>query len=116
VPFRADPYAPAFQKGFASHRELVKYLGSAGKGRAWHHIVEQTPVNIARFGPERIHNINNIVNVPSGAGALHNKISGFYSSKAPGGVGRIRDWVSSKSFKEQYEFGIKTMERFYKHE
>jgi YD repeat-containing protein len=103
---------PAFQKGFASHGEMVKYLGPAGKGQAWHHIVEQTPANIAKFGPERIHNINNIVAAPHGSGTLHNKISGFYSSRAPGG-GRIRDWVGTKSFEEQYDFGMKTMQKFY---
>ncbi|WP_320043620.1 hypothetical protein [uncultured Desulfobacter sp.] len=101
-----------FQKGFSSHRELVKYLGPAGKGRAWHHIVEQNPANLKRFGAEKIHNVNNVINVEHGAGKLHNKITGFYGSKAPGG-GRIRDWVKNKSFEEQYEFGTKTLERFY---
>ncbi len=103
---------PAFQKGFDSHRELVEYLGPAGKGRAWHHIVEQTPANVARFGARRIHNIANIVNLPHGAGSLHNKISGFYSSRAPGG-GRIRDWLATKSFQKQYDFGVQTLGRFY---
>lgn len=53
--------------------------------------------------------------VPHGSGTLHSKLSGFYSSRAPGG-GRIRDWVSTKSFDEQYEFGTKTLERFFKTE
>jgi hypothetical protein len=103
---------PAFQQGFSSHKELVKYLGPAGEGRAWHHVVEQTPDNIKKFGPEKIHNVNNIVSVEHGSGKLHNKISGFYSSKAPGG-GRIRDWLNTKSYDEQYDFGTRTFERFY---
>ncbi len=74
----------------------MKYLGPAGKGRAW----------------EKIHNVNNVVNLEHGGGKLHNKISGFYSSKAPGG-GRIRDWQSTKSFEEQYDFGTITLERFF---
>ncbi len=102
----------AFQKGFSSHGDLVKYLGPAGKGRAWHHIVEQNPANIKKFGAERIHNVNNIVNLEHGAGTLHNKITGFYGRRAPGG-GRIRDWVNTKSFDEQYDFGSRTLDKFY---
>ena len=36
-------------------------MGSAGAGKQWHHIVEQTPGNVARFGPHPLHNTENVV-------------------------------------------------------
>ena len=104
---------PAFQQGFSSFSKLKRHLGPAGKGRAWHHIVEQTPDNIKRFGAERIHNVNNIINVAHGKGSLHAKVSGFFSSRMPG-YGRVRDMVGRQSFEEQYDFGVRTLERFFK--
>lgn len=84
--------------------------GSAGEGFEWHHIVEQRSVNVERFGAERIHNIKNMVALPK---SLHRKISGFYSSKPPFSYPlTVRDWLSSRSFEEQYEFGIKTIRKF----
>ena len=37
-------------KGFSTYREFKRVYGSAGKGFEWHHIVEQRPVNVERFG------------------------------------------------------------------
>lgn len=109
---RSSTLNPAFQQGFSSHSDLVRYLGPAGEGRAWHHVVEQTPANITKFGAERVHNINNVVNLPHGSGQLHNQISGFYSSLAPGG-GTIRSSLANKSFQEQYDFGVRTMQKYF---
>jgi hypothetical protein len=96
-----------FGQGFNSFREFKDAYGPAGSGYAWHHIVEQTPSNIAKFGPERIHNINNLIKLPHGAGSHHALITGFYSSKQAFTNGlTIRQWLSTKSFAEQYEFGI----------
>jgi hypothetical protein len=64
-------------RAWESHRGLTKALGSAGKGKQWHHIVEQTPGNIARFGPEAIHNTENVIPINEG---IHRAISGYYSS------------------------------------
>ena len=96
-----------FGQGFNSFREFKDAYGPAGSGYAWHHIVEQTPSNIAKFGSERIHNINNLIKLPHGAGSHHALITGFYSSKQAFTNGlTIRQWLSTKSFAEQYEFGI----------
>ena len=71
-------------------------MGSAGDGCAWHHIVEQTKNNIERFGAESIHNTNNIIKLPNGAGTIHAKVSGYYSSKQPFTGGKtVRQWLSS---------------------
>ena len=44
------------------------------------------------------------------AGSHHALISGFYSSKQAftGGL-TVRQWLSSKSYAEQFEFGIKVI-------
>ena len=96
-------------KGFSTYREFKRVYGSAGKGFEWHHIVER-PVNVERFGAERIHNTDNIIALPT---SLHRKISGFYSSKTPFSYPlTVRDWLSPQSFEEQYEFVIKTISVF----
>ena len=56
-------------------------MGPAGKGKAWHYVVEQNPSNKSKFGPKALHNTNNIIRLPHGKGSIHAKISGFYSSK-----------------------------------
>ncbi|WP_055666124.1 RHS repeat-associated core domain-containing protein [Desnuesiella massiliensis] len=99
--------------GFNSFRKLKKYLGPAGAGKAWHHIVEQTPANIGKFTAPLIHNIANIMKLDHGKGSIHAKISGYYSSIQPFTNGQtVRQWLSSKSFEEQYEFGMKIIRFF----
>ena len=98
----------SYTEGFKTFREFKNAYGPAGTGYAWHHIVEQTPSNIAKFGPEKIHNINNMIRLPHGPGSQHALISGFYSSKQNFTHGlTVRQWLSTKSFSEQYEFGLK---------
>ena len=57
--------------------------------------------------------LNNIIKLPHGKNTIHSKISGFYSSKQPftNGV-TVREWLSTKSYEEQYEFGIETLKMF----
>ena len=98
---------------FESFYEFKKVMGNAGDGLNWHHIVEQNPANLAKFGPEKIHNTNNIIKIPGGKGSLHAKISGYYSSKRKftGGL-TVRQWLRTKSFEEQYKFGIKILKKY----
>jgi hypothetical protein len=103
-------------KGFKSFVDFKKWFGKAGSGKAWHHIVEQNAKNVAKFGMKRIHSLLNLVRLPHGKGLSHQKISGFYSSRQPRLTGSatksVRDWVSEKSFFEQYIFGLQVMSRF----
>jgi hypothetical protein len=104
-------------RGFSSFTQLKSFLGGrAGSGRAIHHIVEQTPGNVSTFGAKAIHNMNNVVPLPHGRGSIHAQISGFYSSKQPAITGSrtltVRQWLSSKSFAEQYQFGLEAIARF----
>jgi hypothetical protein len=104
--------------GFATFRHLKRVLGPAGPGYAWHHLVEQTPANIAKFGPKMIHNANNVLKLPHGKGTLHARISGLYSSKRHNITGSdtltVRQWLASKSFEEQMEFGLKALDNIQK--
>ncbi len=99
--------------GFKSFNAYKRLIGKAGSGKAWHHIVEQTPSNISRFGPEMIHNTNNLIALPHGKGKIHSIISGHYSSITDytGGL-TVRKWLSSKSFEEQYQYGVKILKMF----
>ena len=112
-----DKIARLFSKGqgFDSFYLLKKHLSPAGEGRAWHHVVEQHEKNIARFGNKAIHNTKNVVNVPDGAGQLHKQINRHYMTKFEKYNGlSTREWVSQKSYKEQYNYGMKVMNNLIK--
>ena len=103
--------ATNLSKGFTSFTAFKRAIGSAGKGMEWHHIVEQA-VNKGRFVANKLHNIDNIISIPKG---IHGKISGFYSRKLPfTGNKTVRQWISTKSFKQQYEYGNKVLSKFIK--
>jgi len=99
-------------KAFKSFSAFKRAKGAAGKGKAWHHIVEQGGNNVSRFGAEAIHNTKNIIRLPHGSGTIHAKVSGFYSSKMPGTNMRVRDYVRKLSYEEQRQFGINVLRKF----
>ncbi len=105
--------AARLAKGYKSFTAFKRAQGAAGAGMAWHHIVEQTASNVQRFGARAIHNTDNLIKLPHGAGAIHNRISGFYSSIQPftGGV-TVRQWLSTQSFEEQAAFGRSVIQQF----
>ena len=47
-------------EGYRSFNAFKRVAGAAGDFADWHHIVGQTPGNIARFGPGMIHDAENI--------------------------------------------------------
>ena len=89
-------------------------MGDPGSGNQWHHIVEQSQVGRrANLNAEQVNNVNNIIAVPSGSGSIHSKISGYYSSKPAFTNGlTVRDWLSTKSYDYQFEFGLNKMKEF----
>ena len=101
-------------KGFSTFDKLKNYLGKADNGYAWHHIVEQSQISKAGFAPEQIHNVRNIVQIPSGySGSIHSEISKIYSSKQIYSEGKtVRDWLATKSFEEQFEFGLEMLKDY----
>jgi hypothetical protein len=99
-------------QGFKTFRSsFKKFYGAAEEGMQWHHIVEQGGGRVARFGPEAIHDVENLVQVPTN---IHWGISGFYSSVQQGlSEGKtVRQWLKTQSFEEQYQFGRQTLRDF----
>ena len=96
---------------FSSFNALKRSLGSAGKGKQWHHIVEQCQIGKSGFSKYWIQNSNNVINISN---SVHSKISAHYSSKIPGLTGEktVRDWLTGQSFQKHYEYGIKILRQF----
>ncbi len=96
--------------GYVTFDAFKRVAGRAGDGLHWHHIVEQTPTNVVRFGAQAVHNTRNLVRVAAG---VHAKISGYYSSKQPFTNGQtVRQWLSGQSYEEQMRFGGQVLEAF----
>ncbi|QSQ22961.1 hypothetical protein JY651_49065 [Pyxidicoccus parkwayensis] len=106
----AAPQSPGI-RSWRSFSGFKKALGKAGPGKQWHHIVEQTPGNVQRFGPEALHNTRNVVPLDE---ALHTRVSAFYSSISEG-ITRssrltVRQWLSTQSYEAQRDFGLLAIE------
>jgi hypothetical protein len=114
----ASKVAGAQSSGFRAWKSFSgfkKAMGKAGPGKQWHHVVEQTPGNVQRFGPEALHNTRNIIPLEE---ALHRRVSAFYSSISEG-ITRssrltVRQWLSTQSYEAQRDFGLLAMENFRK--
>nr|WP_242543898.1 hypothetical protein [Corallococcus sp. NCSPR001] len=96
---------------WGSFSALKRARGPAGSGKQWHHIVEQTDGNVQRFGPQALHNTENVIAIDE---SVHQRISAYYSSKEVvlTGPQTVRQWLSSQSFQAQRDFGMKTLIRF----
>lgn len=93
-------------RSFKSFDALKAALGPAGDGKVWHHVVEQRPSNLARFGPEAIHNTENVVAVPR---EVNQRIADYYSSiptRGFTGGKTVRQWLDGQPFQKQREFGL----------
>ncbi|MGB3263399.1 MAG: hypothetical protein WBA89_05525 [Microcoleus sp.] len=103
-------------QGFQTFGEFKRTIGVAGAGLAWHHIVGQTTSNLQRFGAQAIHNTGNLVRLEHGTGSIHQEITNFYNSVQPELTGTntltVRGWLSTQSFAEQQDFGIRVIIAF----
>lgn len=105
-----DERPPLVYRAFRSFKSFKRAMGPAGEGKAWHHVVEQTPGNVKRFGPEALHNTENVKAIDT---RVHDMISAYYSSKDPNlGNMVVRDWLRTRSYDEQREFGLMVLRRF----
>jgi hypothetical protein len=98
-------------QGFNTFNDAKKAIGSAGEGKQWHHIVEQSQIQKSGFDPTQIQNTNNLIAVDK---ATHAKISGYYNTSTfqfTNGL-KVRDWLAGQSFETQYEFGLKVLKDF----
>ncbi|GMU02795.1 hypothetical protein KH5H1_69150 [Corallococcus caeni] len=98
-------------RSWGSFSGFKKALGPAGPGKEWHHIVEQTPGNVQRFGPQALHNTENVVPLDK---ALHSRVSELYSSIRRNLTGTssltVRKWLSTQSYEAQRDFGLRAIE------
>jgi hypothetical protein len=98
-------------RSWNSFSSLKRARGPAGQGKQWHHIVEQTDGNVQRFGPQALHNTENVIAVDE---PIHQRISAYYSSKDARftGAQTVRQWLSKQSFQVQRDFGLSTLARY----
>ncbi|WP_375755695.1 hypothetical protein [Corallococcus exercitus] len=98
-------------RGWGSFSGFKKALGPEGPGKEWHHIVEQTPGNVQRFGPQALHNTENVVPLDK---AVHSRVSELYSAirRNLTGTGNltVRKWLSTQSYEAQRDFGLRAIE------
>jgi hypothetical protein len=97
-------------RSWGSFSGLKNALGPAGPDKSWHHIVEQTPGNVERFGPHALHNTQNVLPLEN---ALHTRVSAFYSSIREPITGStsltVRQWLNTQSYEAQRQFGLKVI-------
>ncbi|NVJ09786.1 hypothetical protein HUW63_31755 [Myxococcus sp. AM001] len=102
---------PSGYRAWGSFSGFKKAMGPAGTNKQWHHLVEQTPGNVKRFGPQALHNTENIIPLVK---PLHVDVSAFYSSIRRTLTGSttltVRQWLSTKSYEAQREFGLLAIE------
>ncbi|MFL5358209.1 hypothetical protein [Archangium sp.] len=98
---------PDGHRAWKSFSGFKSAKGSAGPGKEWHHIVEQTPANVTRFGGEALHNTENVAALDK---ALHTEVGRLYSSVRYDITGSstltVRKWLSSQSYEAQRAFGL----------
>ncbi|MFE8595938.1 hypothetical protein AB8V91_03125 [Archangium violaceum] len=105
-----ENHLPRKHRAFKSFDAFKNAMGSAGEGKAWHHIVEQRRINAERFGAEAIHNTENVIAINK---LKHDAISAYYSTKSRDTEGMVvREWLRAKSYEEQRTFGLMILRRF----
>ncbi|MGE6759065.1 hypothetical protein ACQKGO_13680 [Corallococcus interemptor] len=101
---------PKGYRAWNSFSGFKKAMGPAGTNKQWHHIVEQTPGNVNRFGPQALHNTDNIIPLDK---TLHADVSAFFSSvrrDITGSPLTVRQWLSTQSYAAQRDFGLQAIE------
>jgi hypothetical protein len=92
-------------RAFGSFRAFKRYMGKAGEGKEWHHIVEKRTAK--RFGVNAIHNTENVIPLDK---AVHDRVSALYSSVEENITKStsltIRKWLDGQSYEAQREFGL----------
>lgn len=103
--------------GYSSFTKLREAIGDPERTQNWHHIVEQEQgpgeKNFGTFSATQINNKNNIVSIPSGSKSPHSAISQYYGTVQDFTGGKtVREWLSTKSFEEQFDFGVKQLQKY----
>jgi len=103
---------PNGHRAWGSSSGFKSAMGPAGQGKEWHHLVEQTPGNVKRFGEQSLHNTENVIALDK---TLHTNVSRLYSSIHSQITGSqtltVRKWLSTQSFEAQRAFGLLAIEK-----
>ena len=97
--------------GYNSFKDLKNAIGSAGEGKHWHHIVEQSQIGKSGFSVTKIHNTSNIFALDE---STYAKVTGYYNTttfRFTNGLS-VRNWLAGQSYEYQYEFGLKILREF----
>jgi hypothetical protein len=74
----------------------------------------QTGNNVRRFGPKRVHHFDNVIQIET---EVHHRVHSVYENPDVGLTGsptmRVREWVQTKSFEYQHQFGINVLRGAY---
>jgi len=101
-------HLPIRYRAFRSFSAFKRYMGKAGTGKEWHHVVEKR--NAKRFGSEAVHNTENVIELEK---SLHDRVSAFYSSiqkEVTGSELTVRRCLETQSYEAQRQFGLQVIE------
>jgi hypothetical protein len=89
---------------YDSYKAFKSAMGGAGDDQQWHDIVEQNQLSKSGFKATQINSDENIMGLQTD---VHQKVSGYYSSKQ-GFTNQqgVRDWLAGQSYEQQYQFGV----------
>ncbi len=92
---------------FPSFRYIInKSSKKPAAGWQWHHIVNQNPRNVQKFG-NRLHCTDNLIALPK---HVHGQVSRVFGSKPHWTHGEfVRNVINKRSWPEQYEFGLEVL-------
>ena len=99
---------------FETFGKVKRYLHKQGTPQTsrwqWHHIVGQHKDNIANFGAYDLHCTDNLVYLHPDK---HIEINRHYALAHPWtGKQNLRQWLTDKSFDDQFEYGLKVLKKF----
>lgn len=111
------PLTSAEREGrFATHEDFAAFMGPAGDGKEWHHIVERNKE--AQFGAERIHSVENYAAIK--AKPEHRGISSYFQSGNALDFGVDADeralsprrYLEGRSWEENRQHGDNVLRKF----
>lgn len=85
----------------------AKRFGRAGDGQQYHHIVTQGGLNAEKIPPERLHNTDNVIPLPT---LLHQAVNGKYAEikRGTGGM-TVYQWLQTQPYQVQREEGLRIL-------
>jgi hypothetical protein len=87
-------------------RVLNKRFGPAGPGQQYHHIVTQGGSNEDNIPPEKLHNTDDIVVLPT---LLHEAVNGEYMKESPDPTLNLYQWLQTQPYDVQREIGLQIL-------